>query len=136
MRNTVRARLAALTALAAAAGSASAGAALLVRAGFCVHRMLTAAPMPGMPGMDGTGPDAAMSGPCPILLGVVLVAAALFVFALLAVRSAAVEALAAAFRLLAPGSDAPWALAPVPVPVVAGAAVARRRPSRAPPARA
>jgi hypothetical protein len=135
MRNTVRARLAALTALAAAAGSASAGAALLVRAGFCVHRVLTAAPMPGMT-MDGTEPDAAMSGPCPILLGVVLVAAALFVFALLAVRSAAVEALAAAVRLLAPGSDAPWALAPVPVLVVAGAAVARRRPPRAPPARA
>jgi hypothetical protein len=43
-------------------------------------------------------------------------------------------ALAAAFRLLAPGAGARWAVAGDPVFVPAGVRLARRRPSRAPPA--
>ncbi|HEV3087576.1 MAG TPA: hypothetical protein VGX96_10170 [Candidatus Elarobacter sp.] len=46
-----------------------------------------------------------------------------------------VVALAAVLRLLAPGADAPWALVPESVLVAAGARLARRRPSRAPPVR-
>ena len=43
-------------------------------------------------------------------------------------------AIAAAFRLLAPGSDAPWAAGFGPLLVPAGVRMSRRRPSRAPPA--
>jgi hypothetical protein len=42
-------------------------------------------------------------------------------------------ALAAAFRLLVPGADAPWIAHRVPVLVPVGVRLARRRPSRAPP---
>jgi hypothetical protein len=52
MRNTERARLGALTVLAAVAGSASAVAVALARDGFCLHRLLgltpPGTPMPGM----------------------------------------------------------------------------------------
>jgi hypothetical protein len=46
-----------------------------------------------------------------------------------------VVALAAAFRLLVPGDDAPWTPRRGPVLVTAGVRPARRRPSRAPPIR-
>ncbi len=139
MHVTGRARLAALTLLAVVAGSASAGAAALARDGFCFHHLLgltRPGAMAGMP-MDGmAAPAAPAAGACPILLVIALAAAVLFVLLLGAVRHAAVVALAAAFRLLAPGADAPWALGHAAVLVQPGVRLARRRPSRAPPLRA
>jgi hypothetical protein len=149
MRLTERARLGALTGLAAVAASASAGAAVLARDGLCVHRLLGLTPpaaagsmsaMPGMPGMASDGlaalPAPALgAGGCPILLLVALAAAVLFLALLGAVRDAAAGALAAAFRLLAPGADAPWALDHAVALPAAGVRLSRRRPSRAPPLR-
>ncbi|MEA2721380.1 MAG: hypothetical protein QOJ39_3244, partial [Candidatus Eremiobacteraeota bacterium] len=140
MRTMDRARLAALTVLAAVAGSASAGAAALARDGFCLHGLLGLTPpgaaMPEMHGMamhHAAGAAASMSGACPILVVVAVAAAMLFAILLGAVRSAAAVVLAEAFRLLVPGADAPWASRNVPVLVFAGVRLARRRPSRAPP---
>lgn len=139
MRITDRARLAALTVLAAVAGSASAGAVALARDGFCFHQLLGLAPPAGMPGMPGMAMDAmaapAAGSPCPILVVVALAAALLFAVLLGAVRRAAAVALAAAFRLLVPGADAPWAPARATVLVPSGVRLVRRRPARAPPLR-
>jgi len=143
-----RARFAALAVLAAVAGSASAGAAMLARDGFCLHRLFGLTPpgdaMPGMAmgamamggmAMDHSAGAASMSGACPILVVVALAAALLFVILLGAVREAAAVALAAAFRLLLPSAGAPWVLARAAVVVSPGVRLARRRPSRAPPLR-
>jgi hypothetical protein len=139
MRYTDRARVAALTVLAAVAGLASAGAAVLARDGLCIHRLLglamPAASMPGMAMDEPAAPAAAVLSPCPLLLFVALVAAVLFIVLLGAVREAAAGALAAAFRLLVPGADAPWALGGAALLIAPSFHVARRRPSRAPPLR-
>jgi hypothetical protein len=139
MQYTGRARVAALTVLAAVAGSASAGAAVLARDGFCIHRLLgIAMPSASMPGMamdEAALPAAAATGACPFLLLVALVAAVLFVLLLGAVREAAVGALATAFRLLVPGAEARWALGGAASILAPRIGLARRRPSRAPPLR-
>lgn len=139
MRYTDRARIAALTVLAAVAGSASAGAAVLARDGFCIHRLLgfamSSTSMPGMAMDEAAAPAAAATGACPLLLFVALVAAVLFVLLLGAVREAAAGALAAAFRLLVPGADTPWAIGGTAVLVAPSVRLERRRPSRAPPLR-
>jgi hypothetical protein len=128
-----RARLAVLAILAVAAGSATAGVAMLVRAGagLCGHRMMMNHGM--------AMPTAAADRICPILLAIGLVVAALCLLALVVLLASAgrlVAALAAAFRLLVPGADAPWAPRRTLVPIPAGARLARRRPSRAPPVQA
>ncbi len=147
-----RARLAVPAILTAAAGTATAGVAMLVRAGagLCGHRVLAAHPGPLPPGTlmaGGMAMDRGMAmampmpgdGICPILLALGLVLAALCLLALVALLASAgrlVAALVAAFRLLAPGAGTPWAPRSVLVPVSAGVRLARRRPSRAPPLRA
>jgi hypothetical protein len=154
MRHLDRARLAVPAILAVAAGTATAGIAMLVRAGagLCGHRVLAAHPGPLPPGtmmaggtmghgMAMTMPmaSAGADGICPILLALGLVLAALCLLALVALLASAgrlVAALVAAFRLLVPGAGTPWAPRSVLVPVSAGVRLARRRPSRAPPLRA
>ncbi len=147
-----RARLGVPAILAAAAGGAAAGVVALIRAGvrLCDHRLLAshaaATASDGMPagmtmpaGMPMALPPVA-DGACPILLYAGLVAAALCVLALVVLLASAgrlaAAALAAVFRLLAPGSDTPWAPRRALVPIRAGVRIARRRPSRAPPVRA
>jgi hypothetical protein len=138
-----RARLAAPAILAATAAVAAAGVAALVRAGasLCDHRLLAshamAMPSDAMAGMPMPAPAA--DGVCPILLYAGLVAAALCMLALVVLLASAgrlVAAALAAFRLLVPGADTPWAPRRALVPVPAGVRLAHRRPSRAPPARA
>ncbi len=78
MRQLDRARGAALTVLAAVAGTASVGIAALAREGVCLHRLglfglrPPAEPMAGMAGMTAAAP-----APCPILVGAGLAAGAL-----------------------------------------------------------
>ncbi len=143
-----RARLAVLAILAVAAGTATAGVAMLIRAGagLCGHRLFAAHAMP-MPsgamagGMMDRGmamPVAGADGFCPILLALGLVLAALCLLVLVVLLASAgrlVAALVAAFRLLVPGADAPWAPRRTLVLVPAGVRLARRRSSRAPPVR-
>jgi len=92
MRTRDRARFAAPAVLAAVAGTAAVGVAALAREGVCVHRLgwfglrppaVPATPMAGMPmpGMEMSGTNA----PCPILVGAAIVAALLYVAALVAI---------------------------------------------------
>jgi hypothetical protein len=145
MRQNVRARASVLAVVAAGVGLASAGFVALARAGFVLcSRHLTAADamrMDGMPGMSGMASAAAGSGDvCPIVLNLALVLAAiaLGVVAWLVLTAATpiVEALAAALRFdVEPGAGARWLSVSRPSLVPARAAIARRRPSRAPPNR-
>jgi hypothetical protein len=149
MTQVDRARLAVLAILAVAAGTATAGVAMLVRvgAGLCGHRLFASHAMPMPSGtMAGRMIDHAMAMPvpgtdgiCPILLAIGLVVAALCLLALVALLASAgrlIAALVAVFRLLVPGADTPWAPRRSLVPIPAGVRLARRRPSRAPPVRA
>lgn len=118
MRKSGRARLAALTVLAAVAGTASVGIAALVREGVCLHRLgllglhAPAEPMAGMsmPGMAmGASP-----APCPILLGAAAIAAALYLVALGAIvvlRPRAADLAFASARLVLSCRSAPIAVA-------------------------
>jgi len=83
----------------------------------------------GMTGLPALGALAALLAGA--LAGALALAGAARVVLAFARRLAV--ALAAAFRLLVPGADAPWAVAHEPLLVSAGARIARRRPSRAPP---
>ena len=85
--------------------------------------------------------DGDLTGAAPLLAGCFLIVAAVLSAwvlhgiarqVLAFVRRLAV-ALAAAFRLLVPGADAPWCFVLDPLLVPAGVRLARRRPSRAPP---
>jgi hypothetical protein len=87
--------------------------------------------------------DGMLIGPAPLVAGVLLFGSAgLTALALIGIARTVmafarrlVVALATAFRLLIPGADAPWARLHEPLLVSAGVAIARRRPSRAPPVR-
>lgn len=85
--------------------------------------------------IDGNLGATALVAAAFLLAAAAVVAAALLATARLIVSFARrlFTALAAAFRLLLPGADAPWLLVRVPVRVSAGVRLARRRPSRAPP---
>ena len=142
MRTTDRAKTRALALIAATAATVAAGIAALARAGvaLCDHRVLVhhhdGAMAMGGAAMAGTPVAAAPAadGVCSILFYAAALAASLCVLAVLVLvgRPVAV-ALAAAFRLLVPGADAPWFAAHRPLLVPAGVRLARRRPSRAPP---
>ncbi|MEA2666867.1 MAG: hypothetical protein QOI11_3811 [Candidatus Eremiobacteraeota bacterium] len=151
MRQLDGARLAVLAILAGAAGTATAGAAMLVRAGagLCGHRLFASHAMTMPSGTMAGGlmdhgmalalPGPAADGICPILLALGLIAAALCLLVLVVLLASAgrlVAALVAAFRLLVPGADTPWAPRRALVPIPAGVRLGRRRPSRAPPLRA
>jgi hypothetical protein len=145
MRQNVRARASVLAVVAAGAGLASAGFVALARAGFVLcSRHLSAADamrMDGMPGMSGMASAAAGSGDvCPLVLNVALVLAALALavaaWLILSAAAPIVGALAAALRIVVePGAGARWLSVSRPSLVPARAAIARRRPSRAPPNR-
>ncbi len=81
------------------------------------------------------GGPAALAALAALAGGALLAALALVgtARALLALTRRLVGALAAAFRLLVPGADAPWAPRRALVLAPAGVRLARRRPSRAPP---
>ena len=90
MRQSSRARGAALAVLAAVAGTASVGIAALAREGVCLHRLglfglQPAETMPGMSMAPGMAMDPTASAPCPILLGAALAAGALYLVALVAI---------------------------------------------------
>ena len=117
MRKSDRARGAALTVLAAVAGTASVGIAALAHEGVCLHGLglfgRPADPMAGM-SMGGMTMDTTMSGPCPILLGAALAAGALYLIALvaiLALRPRPAELAVASARLILGVRFAPMAAA-------------------------
>ena len=106
MRKSDRARRAALTVLAAVAGTASVGIAALAHEGVCLHGLgLFGRPVEPTAGMSmgGMTMDTTMSGPCPILLGAALAAGALYLIALvaiLALRPRPAELAVASARLI------------------------------------
>ncbi len=117
MRQSDRARGAALTVLAAVAGTASVGIAALAREGVCLHHLglfgHPAEPMAGM-SMAGMTMDTTVSGPCPILVGAALAAGALYLVALVAVlllRPRPAELAVASARLVLGVRFAPMAAA-------------------------
>jgi hypothetical protein len=119
MRKSDRARGAALTVLAAVAGTASVGIAALAREGVCLHHLglfglQPTEPMPGMTMAPGMMMDTTASGPCPILLGAALAAGALYLVALvaiLALRPRPAELAVASARLILGVRFAPMAAA-------------------------
>jgi hypothetical protein len=137
MRTPDRARPSALVLLGAAAATAAVGVAALARTGaaLCGHRVLVQHHDHAMAVAGGTAvPAAADGGICLILFYAAALAAAVCALAVLVLVGRPVaRALAAAFRLLAPGAGARWAVADDPLLVAAGVRAARRRPSRAPP---
>lgn len=136
-----------LLALLALAGSRASAPAAVTAAARVVSR-LRLAPLTAVLGLAGAVPLAAIlaSEGVPtglpalgafvaLVIGAFLAALAVAAgarFVLSCARRLAV-ALAAAFRLLAPGADAPWLPRRAPVLAAAGVRLARRRPSRAPP---
>jgi hypothetical protein len=136
-------------AVVALAGSRSGAPAIVVQAARLVAR-LRLAPLTAAVALAGAIPLAAVlaTDGVPVGLAAFAVLAALIAGALLtalglsagarlvlAFARRLVDALAAAFRLLAPGADAPWTPRRAPVFAAAGVRLARRQPSRAPPLR-